>query len=491
MTAAVAACKQANDTAKGMKIRQSVLTRERDTALKELADIKREFDTRKAEHRESYAQPPVPVPVPVPATGGNVSPAMDEAMRQLEEERAQWQRQAEEVAVRLQAAGQEQQTIGTAIPGGGGSAAGGGVISAEVGTLKQQLQEAQNSIEALIAERDKLEVSDAEHSIAADFSPAKSRELRREIREQRLMADSRKQQLDTRVAELGKIEGEREALILDIGEKEDEIESLKTVSAEESRILNDQLQQKQREHKKKERDMEEAHTEALADAHYAKQTAIEDYDREKADHAEEKAKDKARLKAKHEALSTALAERNEPYDLTNELDKWLRLAAAVGDGGGGGSGGPGGGGSPVQSSILSRGSSMLSPASVVGDSGLSISGGWLTTPGTTFNAGDDASSRSSINYSPQSAAGADELEVDPLASDSTLGRYNSAAVRKRVDVDDERTPFRSQFNEEEEEEYEEDDGRDDFDTEADGTEVAALYELVRLRTTHARTHALS
>jgi len=107
-----------------MKIRLSVLTRERDTAIKEVADLKQELDTRQAEHRESYAQQAAAPAAPAGAAAGEVE-AMNESLRQLEEERAQWQHQAQELGARLQKEQQQQQQrIGTAIPGADADAGG-------------------------------------------------------------------------------------------------------------------------------------------------------------------------------------------------------------------------------------------------------------------------------------------------------------------------------------------------------------------------------
>ena len=115
----------------------------------------------------------------------------------------------------------------------------------------------------------------------------------------------------------------------DIAEKDDEIESLKTVSAAETAILTDQLQQKQHEHKRRERDMEESHAEALADAQVAEQRAREELDRVSAARATDRAKHTGEKQKILEALQVAQTERNEPYYLANELEKWLVTTQAM------------------------------------------------------------------------------------------------------------------------------------------------------------------
>lgn len=293
-------CKVANETAKAMRSRLGELTRERDDALQEVIEFKRELETWKARERNSL--------------------------------------------VKKQDAGAEE----------GGD---------------QELAE-------------------------TDSSPANSRELQREVRQLRELASTRKQELDQRVSELARLEAGQEKYVANLAEKDDEMESLKEVHAEEVRILHDQLKAKQDKYTQHEREQQERYASSLADAEARAQAAWEERDRASAGRTEERTRAEERLREATARHSAAIALSDT---LVAELDQWLnlsqqpRLRAAVVSNGASGSPGrdqvSGHGLSPRLSASFAEASSLsddgqrrgqsLVPYSPV-ESAPSEYGGWLS-----------------------------------------------------------------------------------------------------------------
>eukprot|EP01043_Picozoa_sp_COSAG02_P059451 COSAG02_NODE_7583_length_2948_cov_1.663391_2_plen_425_part_00 len=201
----------------------------------------------------------------------------------------------------------------------------------EISILRQHLQESRNSAEGLAAERDALQAQldlrvapvEDDKFAETDFSPAKSRELRREVRELRDVASTRKQQLDQRVDELARLEAAREKYAANLAEKDREIQSLKEFHAEEVRAFHDQLMAKQDKYTQHEREQQERYASGLAEAEARAVAAWEERDRASAGRAEERAKAEERLRHATEKHHAAVAMSDT---LATELDKWVNLS---------------------------------------------------------------------------------------------------------------------------------------------------------------------
>lgn len=301
---AVKECTVANDSAKLMQIRLSALTRERDDALQEVIECKRVIETWKAKERNLLAREQQvrlhQGQQKQQGQGTHQHCVVDDSVRDLEQERSKWQHLCQE-------------------------------CEAEIKVLRQQLQESQNSVELLATERDELtaqieirvEAVEADKFADTDFSPAKSRELRREVKNLREVASTRKQELDQRVGELARLEAEREKYEANLAEKTDEIGNLKALHAEEVRTLNDQHMAEHDKYIQKEREQEERHARSLAEAEARAQAWREERDRVSEGRAEERTKAEEILKHATEKHNAA-ASMSET--LVAELEHWLTLS---------------------------------------------------------------------------------------------------------------------------------------------------------------------
>lgn len=300
---AVNQCKVANDTAKAMQVRLCELTRERDDALQELIEFKREQETQKAKKRNSLAMKQQAGPEDQEVQGPGQRKAdcdVNESLQLLVSEQPHWERLCQE-------------------------------CESQITVLRDRLQETQKSVESLTAERDELKARiesqvtsvDDGDSANTHFSPVQSRELQRELNQLRDIASARKQELDQRGDELARLEAGRDKYVTSLVEKDDEIESLKKMHADEVKSLHDQLIASHEKSTQHEREQGERYASSLAEANARAAAAYEDRDRANATCLEERTKADERLRHVTEKHDAAVARSDM---LLAELDEWLDLS---------------------------------------------------------------------------------------------------------------------------------------------------------------------